>query len=134
MSDNGNWQIRVVLTPGRNRITVTATDGAGNSAQDSVLVFYVPPDVSPFSAHAKFGSCEFDPPYDIYYGEGEPGTRVFVNSEYGSGQTTVTNEGTWEVQVFFPEAPHGETFLVRVSDEFGRAKNFEFVSWAGEGA
>lgn len=134
IGDDGKWQIRVLLESGRNRITVTATDRAGNTAHDSVVVFYVPPDVAAFSAHAKFGSCEFDPPYDIYYGDGEPGSRVFITSQFGSGQTTVNGEGTWEIQVFFPEAPFGETFLVGVSDEFGRSKAFEFVSYAGGGA
>lgn len=132
MGDDGQWQIRVLLTAGRNRITVTATDAAGNSAHASVVVFYIPPDVAAFSAHAKFGSCELDPPYDIYYGEGEPGTKVYITSKYGNGQVTVTGEGTWEVQVFFPEAPYGETFLVRATDEFGRSKAFEFVSYAGD--
>ena len=131
IGDDGKWQIRVLLESGRNRITVTATDAAGNSAQDSVIVFYIPPDVAAFSANAKFGSCEFDPPYDIYFGEGEPNSQVFITSEFGNGQTTVNGEGTWEVQVFFPEAPYGETFLVRATDEFGRSKAFEFVSYAG---
>lgn len=134
MADDGKWQIRVLLEPGRNRITVTATDAAGNSAQDSVVVFYIPPDVAAFKAYAKFGSCEENPPYDIYYGEGEPGTKVFITSEYGDGQVTVGNNGLWEIQVFFPEAPYNETFLVRATDEFGRSKAFEFISYAGGGA
>ncbi|NND01961.1 MAG: hypothetical protein HKN91_04180 [Acidimicrobiia bacterium] len=131
MADDGKWQIRALLEPGRNRIIVTATDAAGNSAQASVVVFYVPPDVATFVAQAKFGSCEFDPPYDVYFGEGEPGSRVFITSDYGNGQTTVAGDGTWEIKVFFPQAPHGETFLVRATDEFGWSKAFEFVSYAG---
>lgn len=134
VTDDGKWQFGVVLETGRNPLTVTATDAAGNSAHDSVLVFYVPPDLAEFSAHAQFGSCELDPPYDVYYGTGEPGTDVAITSEYGSGATTVTGEGTWEVKVFFPEAPHGETFLVQATDEFGRTKSFEFTSYAGDGA
>ncbi len=132
MADDGKWQIRVLLDSGRNRITVTATDAAGNSAQDTVIVFYIPPDVAAFAAHAKFGSCELDPPFDVYYGEGEPGSRVFITSKYGNGQTTVNGEGLWEIQVFFHEAPYGEPFLVAATDEFGRSKTFEFVSYAGD--
>lgn len=134
VSDDGKWQAGVVLQVGRNRLTVTATDAAGNSAQDSVLVFYVPPDLVEFSAHAQFGSCELDPPYDVYYGTGEPDTTVVITSEYGSGQATVGGEGNWEVKVFFPEAPYGEPFVVQATDEFGRAKSFEFTSYAGDGA
>jgi len=36
--------------------------------------------------------------------------------------------------VFFPEAPYGKAFLVRATDEFGRSKTFEFISYAGDGA
>ena len=118
-------------TPGPYTVTYDVMDAAGNSAQDTVIVFYQPPDVAAFAAHAKFGSCEEDPPYDVYYGEGEPGTRVFITSEFGNGQTTVTAEGLWEVKVFFPEAPYNDAFLVRATDEFGRSKAFEFISYAG---
>lgn len=134
VSDDGRWQIAVRLQEGRNRLAVTASDAAGNSAQDSVIVFYVPPDAAAFTAHAKFGSCELDPPYDVYYGTAEPGSLVAITSAYGSGEVVVGQEGNWEIKVFFPDAPYGETFLVRATDEFGRSKVFEFVSWAGGGA
>lgn len=133
MSDDGRWSIPVLLEPGRNRLTVVATDAAGNSAEASVLVVYVPPDLAPFRAHAEFGTCSEDPPYDIYYGTGEPGTSVGITSEYGSGVTSINAAGEWEIKVFFPSAPHGETFVVRAVDEFGRSKAFEFTSYAGDG-
>ncbi len=128
MGDEGLWRLRLELRPGRNRLVVTAADAAGNTAQDVVVVFYEPPDIAPFSAHATFGSCELDPPYDVYYGRGEPGSAISVISKYGSGSTRVDLDGGWEVKVFFPEAPSGEVFRVRVADEYGRSKTFEFVS------
>jgi len=131
LGDAGQWRIKLRLRDGRNRVVFTATDAAGNAAQAEVVVFYEPPDVAAFTAHATFGSCEEDPPYDVYHGTGEPGSAVGVVSQYGSGATRVNAEGVWELKVFFPDAPPGETFLVRAADEYGRARTFEFVSNAG---
>ena len=128
LGDAGQWRIRVELEPGRNRFVVVATDAAGNSARSAVVVLYDAPELEPFTAHATFGSCELDPPYDVYYGRGEPGSAISVSSEFGSGATTVGLDGGWEVKVFFPEAPPGKVFPVTVADEFGRSKTFEFVS------
>jgi hypothetical protein len=127
----GNWRIGVRLQEGRQRITLTARDAAGNVAEASVVVFYQPGDLAAFTAHASFGSCEEDPPYDVYYGTGDPGSSVLVTSPFGSGETVVNGEGGWELKVFFPEAPYGEGFQVKVADEHGRFKKFEFVSYAG---
>lgn len=123
VGEEGQWRMQVILREGRNRVVVTATDAAGNTATDVVVVFY-----EPFTAHFTFGSCEENPPYDVYYGTGYPGSHVAVTSEYGSGETTVGDGGEWEVKVFFPEAPPGQTFLVHVEGEFGGSAKFEFVS------
>jgi hypothetical protein len=128
VSDGGLWRIRVELEPGRNRFVVTAIDAAGNSARDVVVVFYDAPDIAEFTAHATYGSCELDPPYDVYHGTGEPGSAISVNSDYGSGSTSVGLDGGWEIKVFFPEAPPGKMFPVHVADEYGRSMNFNFVS------
>jgi hypothetical protein len=88
-------------------------------------------ELAPFDANATFGSCSEEPPFDIYYGVGEPGSMISVQSEFGSGTTTVNGEGHWEIQVFFPEAPPDEGFLVKVIDEFGRKETFEFVFLPG---
>ncbi len=128
VGEEGQWRMRVTLRPGRNRVVVTAQDAAGNKATDVVVVFYDAPDREPFTAHATFGSCEEDPPYDVYYGSGHPGSQIAVSSKYGSGETTVGDGGEWEVKVFFPEAPPGKTFVVHVEDQFGRPKNLEFVN------
>jgi hypothetical protein len=54
-----------------------------------------------FDANAKFGSWS-EEPFDIHYGVGEPGSMISVQSEFGSGTTTVNGEGHWEIQVFLP--------------------------------
>lgn len=134
VDDAGNWSIVLVLRVGGNRAAFTATDAAGNEATAGITVYYEepkeeppPPDVA-FTAHATYGSCSFDPPYDVYYGTTQPGARVTITSEYGGGQVDANAEGQWELKVFFPEAPYGVVFAVKVKDELGNSKIFEFVS------
>lgn len=143
----GNWEIVLILNEGSNVARFTARDAAGNEAEAAVTVYYVAPTttttkppaeapekteeaVSPkaeFSAYATFGSCSETPPYDVYYGTGEPGSLVQVISEYGSGTTEVGEGGEWKLEVVFSEAPPDQYFLVKVKDEYGRRADFEFV-------
>ncbi len=138
----GHWSIVLVLSPGGNGASFTATDAAGNEATAQTTVYYDPPPPpekpppeepppSTFSAHATYGSCAFDPPYDIYYGTAAPEATITITSEYGGGTTTVDAEGSWELQVFFPDAPPEKVFLVTVKDGMGGSKKFEFVSLVG---
>ncbi len=150
----GNWDIVLILSPGANRATITATDAAGNQAAATVTVYYDPPVVTTeprpkpeppppttvveeppaveFSAYATYGSCELDPPYDVYYGTAQPGSKVTITSEYGSATVVAGSEGGWEKKVLFEAAPHGVVFAVTVSDGLGNSRTFEFVSYAGE--
>ena len=133
---SGNWQIVLIIGEGSTVARFVASDHAGNESHASVTVYYVSPtttttiveeEIAEFSAYATFGSCSETPPYDVYYGTGEPGSLVQVTSEFGSGSVEVGEEGNWEVKVFFEEAPPAEVFLVTVSDEFGRKAKFEFI-------
>ena len=81
-----------------------------------------------FSAWQTYGSCSEPLPYDVFGGTAKPGGTVTVVSPYGSGSTTADAEGTWSLRVDFPTAPYGETFEVKVKDEFGHKKVFSFVS------
>ena len=149
----GNWSIVLVLSPGANGARFSATDAAGNTASARITVHYdvasppppPPPPPPPeddggdkepkppkagFTAHAKYGSCESSPPFDVYWGTAKPGSTVSIISESGSGSVQADDDGDWEVKVHFPEAPKGEAFVVKVKDEFGHKKTFEFVSHA----
>jgi hypothetical protein len=136
---DGSWSIGLILSKGENRVEFTARDDAGNETGAGVTVYLVVQETTTttttepvdkpaeFSAHASFGICTLTPPYDVYYGTGEPGSTVHVVSDYGSGEVMVGEEGQWEIQVFFPESPPGQGFLVKVFDDLGREKTFEFV-------
>jgi hypothetical protein len=134
----GNWSIVLVLSPGANGARFTATDAAGNQAEARVTVHYDvpeptteppkdPPKDIEFTAHSVYGSCEETPPFDVYWGTAPPGTPVYVESEFGSGVTEANANGDWEIKVFFPEAPADKVFSVKVKDNKGNKKFFEFV-------
>ena len=63
-----------------------------------------------FAASAAYGSCSEDPPYDIYSGTAEPGTRISITSLYGSGTATADEHGHWEKKVVFAGSPLDEAF------------------------
>lgn len=132
---DGNWSIVLILSEGSNRATFTAVDDAGNEASASVTAIYQPStttqppkepskDPAPFVAHAARLESSESPPFDEYYGTGEPGSTVKVLSEWGSGNTVVGADGSWYLKVFFPEAPAGVTFDVKVKDSLGRYEYF----------
>ncbi len=145
VDSEGNWRITLVLSVGPNQARFVARDEAGNEAEARITIVYSPPvtttvpatttttkqEFAPFDANATFGTCSDEPPFDVYYGVGEPGSTVFVQSEFGLGTTTVNGEGHWEIKVFFAEAPPEQGFPVKVIDEFGRKETFEFVFLPG---
>lgn len=146
VDDEGVWSSEVKLELGQNRVVFTAIDEAGNSATATVSVTRVAPPTTTtttkpaetttttteapgweFTAHKTYGSCADNPPYDIYYGTGKPGTEILVTSEYGSGSVEVAGNGEWSVKVFFPSAPANSGFVVNVKHFDGTKKTFEFT-------
>lgn len=149
VDDEGNWSIVLILSEGGNRATAVATDGAGNTSEASVVVYLDPPVTTtvpkdepppeeppkedppatePFHAEQMFGTCAEDPPYDVFFGTGTPGHTVKVSSDYGSGVTTINDEGAFEIQVFFETAPLDVPISVTVKDkDTGESFVFEFV-------
>jgi len=134
----GNWSIRLVLSPGANGARFIATDAAGNQTEARVTVHFDVPEATTeppkdppkdieFTAHSVYGSCAETPPFDVYWGTASPGTPVYIESEFGSGATEANANGDWEVKVFFPEAPADKVFSVKVRDNKGNKKFFEFV-------
>jgi hypothetical protein len=133
VDEEGGWRIVLFLNPGGNVATLVAVDAAGNQGKDSVEVFLDIPKQETgetdfeFSAHNVYGECDSNPPYDVYWGTGEPGDTIAIISEYGGASTIVNEHGEWEVRVEFPEAPVGKVILVTVKDSAGHKRQFEFV-------
>lgn len=127
----GNWSIVLLLSEGSNTATFRAVDAAGNEATASVTAVYespkpAEPEIAAFKAFQTWGVCDSTPPYEEFYGKGQPGSWVVVQSEWGGGETIVEPSGEWYLKVEFPELPKNKGILVTVKDQFGRSKNFEF--------
>lgn len=155
VNEDGAWRIVLWLNPGQNVATLYAIDEAGNKSTDTVTVHYdkpvdepkppaeepKPPAEEPkdppaeeptevaFTANQKFGSCEEEIPYDVFWGTATPGSTVYVVSPYGSGTTTAGEAGNWDLRVEFPEAPYDKVFEVVIEGDGGR-KVFTFVRLA----
>lgn len=135
---DGNWSIALILSPGANGARFVASDAAGNQTEARVTVHYDVPEPTTttttkppaeeweFTAHSVYGSCEEDPPFDVYWGTAAPGTPIYVESEFGSGSTEANSTGDWELKVFFPEAPPEVEFTVKVKDNKGHKFLFGF--------
>jgi len=129
------WRIELVLSAGKNVVTMVAHDEFGREAKDIVTVWYdAPHEEEPkeaaFSANQKYGSCGEDVPYDVFFGTAVPNSTVWVESRFGGGSTKAGENGGWDLKVKFPEAPPGEVFEVVVEGEGGR-KVFTFVNTGG---
>ncbi len=138
VDEEGSWSIKLILSEGENRAVFTAIDAAGNEAVAVVTPVYQPPapvttttkpkpEVAAFTANATWIECNSEPPFDEYYGTGQPGSWVEVISEYGSGETIVGGDGKWYVKVTF-DVPRGKRIEVKVKDQYGRAQWFPFVA------
>lgn len=124
----GEWAIKLRLNPGRNRATFVATDPAGNKTEASITVVYVVREVK-FTAHQKYKASDSEIPGNRYYGTATPGAKIYVVSEYGSGDTRANESGEWSVSVQFPKAPHAKPFRVVVESSDGGRAVFEMTAY-----
>ena len=133
VDDEGNFRIVLYLTHhGWHTVTLKAVDEAGNKATDSVKVYFEkgeeeePKEEHDFWVKQKFGSCSENPPYEKFYGEGTPGTEIWIGNKWGSASTTIGKKGGWDLKVKFPEMPCGTHEIVMETSE-GVRKVFEFT-------
>ncbi len=143
----GVWRLALVLSVGEQRVTFEAVGPDGESATDSVVVIYQPvaseeepkeepkeePGTYDFTAHQKYGTCGEAPPYDVFYGTGQPGTKVWIESVHGGASTTIGELGHWDLKVTFYEAPCNEEFDVILETDAGDRREFRFVRVCEEG-
>lgn len=86
-----------------------------------------------FTAFQTYGECSEPIPYDEFHGTAEPGSRVWIWSEYGQKEVTVAGNGEWFARVEFPNAPQGRSFEVKAKSlKTGEAIWFDFTN-TGEG-
>jgi hypothetical protein len=145
INDDGAWRIELILSPGANKAVLKAVDAAGNIAEDDITVWLdveepkeepkAEPKEEPkeepeeaveveFSANQKYGECDAEVPYDVFWGTATPHTVVHISSEYGSASVEVGKKGHWEKKVWFEQAPRGVEFPVYID-----ADNGEKIFW-----
>lgn len=142
VDEEGNWRIVLILThDGANTASFKSIDEAGNESTASVKAYYdgheedKPKEEShEFTAHQKYGSCSEPIPYDKWYGTGEPGTQIWIASDFSPVKTTTIGEsGEWSLKVEFPEAPCGDQFGVVLETNKGHRKVYEFIRYCEDG-
>ena len=137
----GEWSMELVLSPGKNHVSFEAISDDGQATTASVTVYFDTPkeeekdrtddSKTSFTAHQKYGSCGEEVPYDVFYGNAKPGTKITASSEYGSNSTTANDDGSWEMKVTFPDSPRGKTFNVKIKSSTGQSKTFTFTNTGG---
>jgi hypothetical protein len=126
VDEEGNFRIVLILSPGGNLVTLKAMDEAGNKSTASVKVFLDKEEVSnkEFTATQKWEVVDGYPAENKYYGTAQPGTKVWVGSQYGDGSVRANDAGEWLVRVKFPDAPCNKTFKVVVEAEGNHRREF----------
>ena len=131
VGENGEWYLPIEfsgLTETKTfPITISTTEGFSGTYWFTYVA-----KVHEFTVNQKYGSCSENPPYDVFWGTGIPGSVVEIGSPYGSARIEVGEGGWWEKKVFFEAAPVGETFEVVVGDSLGNVKTFTFTRTEGE--
>lgn len=133
VNDEGYWEKWVEWEGIPNNTEIGIVIEASNGREEFSFYKIGPSEEFEWSANQTYGACAEDPPYDIFYGTAEPGTTVYVVSDFGEGVTTADEEGHWEIKVFFPDAPYNDTFAVVIEADGGHRKVFEFTRVEGDG-
>jgi hypothetical protein len=121
--ENGEWQIVLLLSPGKNITTFRAKDLAGNVAKATVTAYL---DVSDqrFTAHQKYGT-NFEP-WEKFSGTGTPGTVIELMSKYGNARM-VTEGSEWYLKLHFEGLIEATTFPIVLETSTGERMEFGFT-------
>ncbi len=121
--DNGEWQIVLILSPGKNITTFRAQDEAGNVAKATITAHL---DVSEkeFSAHQKYGTNS--DPWEKFSGTGPPGTVIELLSKYGNAR--MVSEGSeWYLKLHFEGLQEATSFPIVLEASTGHRMEFTFT-------
>ncbi len=130
VDENGEWWLKVWFeAPVGKTFPVTVSDDLGHhKVFEFTLVEAAPKE---FWAAQKYGSGAGDPAYEVFYGEGVPGTEILLVSRYGGGSTVIGDGGKWDLKIFFEGAPVGEAFGVVLETSDGHRIEFGFTRLEG---
>ena len=99
----------------------TGPDDNGGSEGDQA-------DILPgFWASQAYGCSAEEDPVELFYGGGEPGEIITIDSPYGSSSIVVGEDGYWEASIAFAGAAYDEPFIVTVANGEGESWDLGFV-------
>jgi hypothetical protein len=116
VGEGGEWTLKLWLdgVPAGKKVVVLVSNPASGITKEFVIETPPAAPTVEFSANAAFVECDSTPPYNEYWGTAQPGTTVKIVSPYGYAERTAGSGGGWDARVEFPDAPFGETFIVKV--------------------
>lgn len=116
---DGTWDLEVTFTPphGTTTFPVTAKLWDHPETSTTMQLTTVNGEAAPtLEAHQKYREVSGNPPVNVYWGTVDPGAKVRVHSDYGSGYVYAASDGSFELPVEFHTAPAGTTtFTVTAS-------------------
>lgn len=124
----GGWELTVdygAVTP-NTEFHVKADDTTTGERKYFTYTWITDAPAATFTANQTHGSCSENPPYEVLYGTGVPGTAVTLWSPYASTTVTVAADGTWQGTLTFSGAPPG-TFELKAMDHTGTKIWFTFT-------
>ncbi len=80
-----------------------------------------------FWASQAYGCSAEEEPVELFYGGGEPGETIVLDSPYGSATVVVDDDGYWEAGTVFTGAPYDEPFVVTIANDAGESWELTFV-------
>ncbi|MEQ1873442.1 MAG: hypothetical protein ABL953_06920 [Ilumatobacteraceae bacterium] len=67
-----------------------------------------------WSVNQMYGSCDTEPPFDVFWGTANIGDKIKIESDYGYVKVFADSNGDWEAHITFEGAPVGVPFQVWV--------------------
>lgn len=121
--DSGEWQIVLVLSPGKNITTFRAKDAAGNVAKTTVAAYLDVSDTK-FTVYQKYGTNS--EPWEKFSGTAAPGTKIELLSKYGNARM-VTEGSEWYLKLHFEGLTGATSFPIVLETSTGRRMEFSFT-------
>ena len=127
VTESGAWRIVLFLSPGSQTVKFKAIDPAGNIATDTVTVSLAGKEVKNhnFTINQKY--FESHEPFEKFYGTGNPGVGILAQSEYGTEDARVGENGEWWLPVEFGGLTETTTFPITITTTEGFSGTYWFT-------
>ena len=131
VTESGGWRIVLFLSPGSQTVKFKAIDPAGNIADDSVTVKLATeapkeePKNHEFTLNQKHH--ESREPFEKFYGTGNPGVGILAQSEYGTEDARIGENGEWYLPIEFHGLTQTTEFPITITTTEGFSGTYWFT-------